>query len=128
MTRFRFLAMPLGLLAGIGAAHADDAGDALARRGQRLFLRCASCHQVADSAVVKTGPPLKGVFGRKVASVPGFDYSRSLSALSFDWDEAHLDAWIGRPTALAPGTTMAFEGLPSPADRQAVIAYLETLR
>ncbi len=128
MTRLHCLAVLLGLLACISGARADDTGDALARRGQRLFLRCASCHQSTDSAVVKTGPLLKGVVGRKVASVPGFDYSTSLSALSFDWDEAHLDAWIERPTALAPGTTMAFEGLPSPADRQAVIAYLKTLR
>jgi cytochrome c len=128
MTRLPCLAALLGLLVCLTAARADDASDALARRGQRLFLRCASCHQVAESAVVKTGPLLKGVVGRKVASLPGFDYSKSLAALSFDWDEAHLDTWLERPTALAPGTTMAFEGLPSAADRQAVIAYLKTLR
>jgi cytochrome c len=128
MPRFHSLAALLGLVACIAAARADDSGDALARRGQRLFLRCASCHQTTDGAVVKTGPLLKGIVGRKAASVAGFDYSKSLSALSFDWDEAHLDAWIERPTALAPGTTMAFEGLPSSADRQAVIAYLKTLR
>ncbi len=103
---------------------ADPADDAAVARGQRLFLRCASCHELTDTGVAKNGPTLKGVIGRRVASVAGYEYSKSLAALSFDWDEARLAAWLERPTAVAPGTTMAFEGLPREADRKALIAYL----
>jgi len=110
------------LAACAAAARSDDA--ATVAHGKRLFLRCASCHDVSGSDIVKNGPSLKGVLGRKVASYPGYGYSASLSGLSFTWDEAHLDAWLERPTSVAPGTTMAFEGMSSAADRKALIAYL----
>lgn len=102
--------------------------DPLVKRGQRLFLRCVSCHDVVDSNLVKIGPSLKGVLGRKVASVAGFTYSKSLGALTFEWDEARLHAWLEKPTAVAAGTTMVFEGLAAEADRKAVIAFLGAQR
>ena len=131
----RFAALPAGALvfaslmalaAGARAQSTDD--PALVTRGQRLFLRCASCHDVSGAAIAKNGPSLKGVLGRHVASVEGYGYSKSLSALSFTWDEDKLAQWLERPTALAPGTTMAFEGMPAAADRKAVIAYLRAQR
>ena len=113
------------LLAAATCAVAQPAEEgALVTRGQRLFLRCASCHDASGSAIAKMGPELKGVVGRPVASFPGYGYSPSLSALKFTWDQPHLDAWLEKPTAIAPGTTMAFEGMPSAADRAAVIAFL----
>lgn len=119
---FSKLAVGAALAAGATAARADDVAGVA--HGKRLFLRCASCHDVTGSDIVKNGPSLKGVLGRKVASYPGYGYSASLSGLSFTWDEAHLDAWLERPTSVAPGTTMAFEGISSAADRKALIAYL----
>ena len=104
----------------------DDA--ALVQRGQRLYLRCISCHDVSGAAIVKNGPSLQGVLGRKVASVQGYGYSESLAGLSFTWDEARLNQWLEKPTSIAPGTTMAFEGITSAAERKAVIAYLRTQR
>ncbi len=119
----------VGLLTVGGDAHAQPTDDpALVQRGQRLFLRCASCHDVSGSGIVKNGPSLKGVVGRKVASVEGYDYSKSLAGLSFVWDEDRLGQWLEKPTAVAPGTAMAFEGMPSAADRKAVIAYLRAQR
>jgi cytochrome c len=110
-------------------AHAQAAtDDPSAARGKRLFLQCASCHANADTTVVKIGPNLKGVFGRPVASQPGYGYSAALKSQSFDWDEAALDRWLTAPNEVAPGTTMAFIGLPNAEDRKAVIAYLRTLR
>jgi len=97
-------------------------------RGKRLFLQCSSCHANAETTVVKIGPNLKGVFGRHVASQPGYAYSAALKSQSFDWDDVMLDRWLTAPNEVAPGTTMAFIGLPSVEDRKAVIAYLRTLR
>jgi cytochrome c len=119
----------VALLAIGCAAQAQPTDDpALVQRGQRLFLRCASCHDVSGSGIVKNGPPLKGVVGRKVASVEGYTYSTSLAGLTFTWDDDRLAQWLEKPTAVAPGTTMAFEGMPSAADRKAVIAYLRAQR
>ncbi len=119
----------LGLtLVAVGTNTWGQAPDPLAARGKRLFLQCASCHEVGDSTIAKIGPTLKGVVGRPVASSPGYAYSDSLKAQSFTWDDASLERWLEKPTQVAPATTMAFIGLPSPDDRKAVIAYLQTLK
>jgi cytochrome c len=96
-----------------------------AARGNILFLRCSSCHDVSTSKSAKIGPNLYGVIGRKVASLDGYPYSTALKSQDFIWDEASLDHWLTNPNALVPGTIMAFAGIPEAADRQAIIAYLE---
>jgi len=109
-------------------AQTAPAADPQVARGQRLFLRCVACHDVADSKVVKIGPNLKGVVGRQVAAQAGFNYSAALKKQNFKWDDAKLHAWLQRPGAVAPGTSMAFEGLPVEADRKAIIAFLAAQR
>jgi len=112
-----------------GAAWGQPADDAKTQqRGKRLFLQCAACHEVAPGALTKIGPNLKDVVGRPVGSVAGYSYSAALKGQSFVWDEAHLDKWLQRPTAVAPGTAMAFAGVPDEAERRALIAYLRTLK
>lgn len=95
------------------------------RRGRMLFLQCRACHELQPSAAELVGPNLGGLFGRKVASVPDFEYSAALRAQSFVWDRERLDKWMERPGALVPGNIMAFGGVASAADRAALIAYLE---
>ena len=114
-------ALPLAAGAQASAA-ADDA--AQVAHGQRLFMRCTACHDVAAGSAPKVGPTLHGLFGRRVASLPGFSYSDSLKSQSFEWDDKMLARWVESPVAVAPGTIMGFIGLPNPADRQALIAYL----
>ncbi len=92
--------------------------------GHILFLRCASCHAITPGVSGKIGPDLAGVVGRPVASLPGYSYSPALRAQHFVWDKVTLDRWLTDPGAMVPGTAMAFAGLPSATDRQAVIAYL----
>jgi cytochrome c len=95
-------------------------------RGQRLFLRCASCHQITQGSLIKIGPNLHGVVGRKAGSLPGYSYSPALKAAGFIWTDAMLDKWLTDPNALVPGTAMAFAGLPDQKDRLAIIDYLKT--
>jgi cytochrome c len=38
-----------------------------------------------------------------------------------------LDKWLTQPTAVAPGTKMAFQGVSSEESRRDIIAYLSTL-
>jgi cytochrome c len=113
------------LIGTTNAAERD--GSALVLRGQRLFLQCKSCHEITDTKIVKIGPNLKGVLGRPVASYPGFNYSKALQSLTFQWNDEELDRWLEKPTQIAPATTMAFIGLPTAADRKAVIAYLQSI-
>jgi cytochrome c len=105
------------VLPGAGASGSPNA------RGKLLFLRCASCHNIGPGPA-KIGPNLAGVVGRKAGSLPGYEYSPAMKKAGFVWTEANLDRWLTRPSALVPGTAMAFAGQPAEADRQAIIAYL----
>lgn len=97
----------------------------MAARGKILFLRCASCHELAPSGIKRIGPSLKGVFGRKAGSLADFAYSPAMKATDFVWNDQTLDRWLEKPGAVVPGTAMAFAGIADEADRQAVIAYLQ---
>lgn len=109
-------------------AQPADAEAAQVLRGQRLFLRCAACHEAGEPRVAKVGPHLKGIVGRRAGGVPGYNYSKGLASAGFTWDDARLLSWLERPGALVPETTMAFEGMAVEADRRALLAYLRTLR
>lgn len=104
-------------------AHAD--GDAAA--GEKVFVKCKACHE-NEKGVNKVGPTLKGVVGRKAASVPDYKYSEAMTAKGAEgvvWDEATLAAYLPDPKAFVPKTKMAFAGLKKPEDVANVIAYLK---
>ena len=62
------------LMAGAAALAFDTPED----RGKQLFeRRCSGCHALDLN---KEGPRLRGVYGRKAASVADFDYSEALRA------------------------------------------------
>ncbi|WP_374332345.1 cytochrome c family protein [Aestuariivirga sp.] len=106
------------------AAPAHAAGDAAA--GEKVFAQCKACHE-NEKGVNKIGPTLKGVVGRKVASVPDYKYSAAMTALGATgkvWDEAELTTYLPNPKGLVPGTKMAFGGLKKPEDVANIIAYL----
>ena len=104
-------------------AHAE--GDAAA--GEKVFAKCKACHEV-EKGVNKVGPTLKGVVGRKAASVEGYKYSEAMLAKGAEgvvWDEATLTAYLPDPKGFVPKTKMAFAGLKKPEDVANVIAYLK---
>jgi cytochrome c len=100
-------------------------GDAAA--GEKVFLKCKACHE-NEKGVNKVGPTLKGIVGRKTASVEGFNYSNAMKAKGTEgavWDEATLAAYLPDPKAWVPGTKMAFAGLKKPEEVANIIAYLK---
>lgn len=105
-------------------AHAE--GDAAA--GQKVFNQCKACHE-NEKGVNKVGPTLKGVVGRKAASVPDYKYSAAMTAKGAEglvWTEENLTAYLPNPKAYVPGTKMAFAGLKKPEDVANLIAFLKT--
>lgn len=104
-------------------AHAE--GDAAA--GQKIFNQCKACHE-NEKGVNKVGPTLKGIVGRKAASVPDYKYSAAMMAKGTEglvWTEENLTAYLPNPRAYVPGTKMAFAGLKKPDDVANVIAFLK---
>ena len=94
-------------------------------KGEKLFKKCAACHKLEDGAN-STGPYLYGVVGRAVAAVGDFSYSDVLAGMGGEWTAEHLDEFLAKPSAYAPGTKMSFAGLPKPQDRADVIAFLNS--
>jgi len=92
--------------------------------GEAKFALCSTCHTLPAGAPNMTGPNLHGIFGRKAATAPNFNYSDALKATGWTWDAQHIDTWITDPKAALPGTKMTFAGLKDPKDRTDVIAYL----
>lgn len=110
-----------GLFVAAGV-QAQDAGDPA--KGKTVFAKCMACHSL-DAGVNKVGPSLHGIIGRHSASIEGFSYSDAMKNANLTWDDATLDKYLTNPKAMIPGIKMAFPGLPKPADRANVIAYLK---
>ncbi len=91
--------------------------------GKVVSSKCIACHSFAPGQN-KLGPSLAGVVGRKAGAVPGFTYSPAMKASNLTWDAATLDRYLTNPRAVVPGTRMIFGGIPAPADRANLIAYL----
>jgi cytochrome c2 len=92
------------------------------KRGQLVFESCAACHALNGSVLV--GPPLDGVVGRKVGSVPGYAYSDAFKAGGFIWTSEKLTAFLQDPGSI-PGSNMVATPL-SEQDARDVVALLES--
>jgi glucose/arabinose dehydrogenase/cytochrome c2 len=100
-----------------------------AAHGKILFQQtCALCHPTGQRGqpLVGQGPLLAGVIGRPAASVPNFNYTKSLRDSHLTWNFATLNRFLSGPSILVPGTTMPIP-VANPADRQDLIAFLGTL-
>jgi glucose/arabinose dehydrogenase/cytochrome c2 len=137
LVKFQLRMLVLGGLAGLVAANqsaAQDqvppAGDAI--RGRSYFeMSCAVCHTTSlgpgNTVIVKQGPSLVGVLGRKAGTGLGFNYTKALGSSGMVWDAAALDHFLTSPPIAVPGTTMPMP-VPDAGNRADVIAYLATLK
>jgi cytochrome c len=116
----------LAVMLSVGAAAGGLVPQAWAEThedGAALFqTRCAACHGL-DPAAGKMGPPLRGVIGRRAASIEGYAYSRALRSSGLVWSPRTLDAFLASPNRVAPGSTMPVS-VTDPATRAALVKYL----
>ena len=96
------------------------------KAGEADVALCKVCHTFNKGGSTLVGPNLYGVVGRKIASMEGFNYTPGLKAHEGDWTFDKLDAWLTNPAVFAPGTMMAFPGIPDVKKRADVIAYLNS--
>lgn len=120
-TAHSVLAAALLLLAGTGAAPAAPMPDEV-RSGAEVYDRCVACHALGRN---RTGPRHCGVVGRPAGSVPGYDYSEAMRRAGLVWTPVTLDRFLTAPLDVVPGTTMGYSGISDPAERAALIAYLD---
>jgi cytochrome c len=98
--------------------------NASAADGERLWRQCASCHNLEGGNA--TGPYLNGIVGRPKHAVEGYAYSEALLGQDGEWSPENISAFLLNPREYAPGTKMAYRGMPDVADRANLIAYLAT--
>jgi cytochrome c len=96
------------------------------KEGEADTALCKVCHTFNKGGAALIGPNLYGVVGRKIASFDDFNYTPALKAHEGDWTYDKLNLWLKNPQEFAPGTAMAFPGLPDDKKRAAVIAYLRS--
>jgi len=101
------------------AAYAGD-------RGADIFRACIACHTLGAEQANRAGPTLAGLFGRRIATLPGYDFSDALKRLDIVWTPETVSRLfeIG-PAAYTPGTKMPEQRIGSEQDRAALVQFLE---
>lgn len=113
-----------GRALGAAAAAPADAPDD-GSRGAEVWQACAVCHALAPGDHSRAGPSLHGLFGRRIASVEGYDFSPALRAMDIVWTPQTLsELFEFGPEAYTPGSRMPDQRVGDPADRQALVEYL----
>ena len=108
----------------------QTAGDPLAAyagdRGADIFRACVACHTLGAEQANRAGPTLAGIFGRRIATVPGYNFSEGLKRLDIVWTPETVSRLfeIG-PSAYTPGTKMPEQRIGSEQDRAALVQFLE---
>jgi len=116
-----------GELIGGEAGGPDDplaayAGD----HGAEVFRACVACHTLKQDADNRAGPTLHHLFGRRIASLPGYNFSPALMQLDIVWtpDTVAKLFEIG-PSVYTPGTKMPDQKIGRAEDRDALVKFLE---
>lgn len=113
----------------IGAAIQENPHDPLAAyvgdRGAEVFRACVACHTLSPDQGNKAGPTLSGIFGRKIATLPGYNFSEPLKKLDIVWTPETVSRLfeVG-PATYTPGTKMPEQVIGSEEDRKALVSFL----
>jgi cytochrome c len=113
----------------IGALAMARPGDELAAfngdRGAQVFQACVACHTLTPDQGNRAGPTLHGVFGRRIATLPGYNFSPPLKALDIVWTpETVSKLFEVGPATYTPGTKMPEQRITSADDRAALADFL----
>jgi cytochrome c len=100
------------------AAYAGD-------HGAEIFRACVACHTLSEKDNARAGPTLAGLFGRRIASLPGYRFSAALKGMNIVWTPDTISKLfeVG-PNAYTPGTKMPEQRIGSPEDRKALTDFL----
>jgi len=114
----------------IGAAVVGAPADALAAYagdpGAEVFRACVACHTLSADEGNRAGPTLAGLFGRRIASLPGYNFSAALRKLDIVWTpETVAKLFEIGPSTYTPGTKMPEQTIGSPDERAALVQFLE---
>ncbi|MGB8175271.1 MAG: c-type cytochrome [Pseudolabrys sp.] len=100
------------------AAYAGD-------HGAEVFRACVACHTLSPDEGNKAGPTLYGIFGRRIATLPGYNFSPALKKLEIVWTpETVSKLFEVGPEHYTPGTKMPEQTIGSAEDRKALVEFI----
>ena len=100
------------------AAYAGD-------RGAEVFKACVACHTLSEQDAQRAGPTLAGLYGRRIASLPGYRFSDALKRMDIVWTpETVSKLFEVGPNTYTPGTKMPEQRIGSAEDRKALTDFL----
>ena len=108
----------------------EKEGDPLAAfagdHGAEVFRACVACHTLGAEQANRAGPTLANLFGRRIATLPGYNFSEALKRLDIVWTPETVSKLfeIG-PALYTPGTKMPEQRIGSEQDRAALVQFLE---
>jgi len=115
---------PIG--AAVIGAPADPLTAYAGDPGADVFRACVACHTLSPDEGNRAGPTLAGIFGRRIASLPGYNFSAALKKLDITWTpETVAKLFEVGPAAYTPGTKMPEQTIGSADDRAALVRFLE---
>jgi cytochrome c len=93
--------------------------------GAEVFRACIACHTLRADEAQKAGPTLWHIFGRRIATLPGYNFSPALKNLDIVWSKETVAKLfeIG-PAHYTPGTKMPEQTIGAEADRKALVDFL----
>jgi len=114
----------------MGDALAGAAADPLSAfagdPGAEVFRACVACHTLRAGDGPRAGPTLAGLFGRRIATLPGYDFSDALRRLDIVWTpETVARLFELGPIAYTPGTKMPEQRIGAAEDRAALVRFLQ---
>jgi cytochrome c len=115
---------PIGTV--VMGAPADPLAAYAGDPGAQVFRACVACHTLAPDEGNRAGPTLAGLFGRRIASLPGYNFSAALKKLDIVWTPETVSKLFELgPSTYTPGTKMPEQTIGSPEERAALVQFLE---
>jgi cytochrome c len=94
--------------------------------GAEVFRACVACHTLSADEGNRAGPTLAGIFGRRIATLPGYNFSAALKRLDIVWTPETVSKLFELgPMTYTPGTKMPEQTIGSAEDRAALVRFLE---
>ena len=93
--------------------------------GAEVFRACVACHTLSEKEVQRAGPTLAGLYGRRIASLPGYRFSDALKDMNIVWTPETVSKLFELgPNTYTPGTKMPEQRIGSAEDRKALTDFL----
>lgn len=103
-----------------------DPDDPVAQGALQFARKCSVCHTLKPDGKNRAGPTLYKIFGRRIASLPGYPYSPELKDLDIIWTEETVSKLFELgPDKFTPGSKMPLQKMTDTAQRDALIAFLK---